>query len=640
MDLTQNMIETPNVTTPDWDQLVTTPACPASLLPPRPTFSDVSAFVERSYPIPTARALKTTLRQIARALATVRARATGQYLDPNPRNLDLGRVAFDLVAINQSLTGMSYRMAGFSTDKSFRNATSGLRRIGRDLGMVVPHRAPELSPASPWAPLLSVASPFEEASARRFAARMTELDRTPDTVTGDDLIDYADFLSSRMLGVAIRPMLRRLVDLWRRAAERHPDWPRIPPTLDEKARPTNPPFAAYPASLQNEIAAIRHRMEGSARRGPFDPLCDGRPLRPATVTLRLATIRAILGEHVAQGNDPGSVTSFNVLLSSPEAVQRILEGLWERGQTRRRAMADAGREPDGNGITGQLDAVGVTLTMLTRYFPPPPEALTRIRWLVARVRRPPMSGMTRKNRKRIDQFQDPVKLALLLNLPDQLMTEALKLRERQPAEAARRARAAIFFAIELKVPLRMKNLHTCRLGYNLRFDSAGGTTGTLHFQAHEMKNHREVTYFVGPRLCELLRIYLEHFLPFFAATSPDKATEQWLFPAGDGKPGPLSPGQVAKTINDIVAERVGAEFHPHLFRSLAAEIALRHDRGGHERLRQLLGDGSLQIVLSHYASVRTREATEHQDRLVDREADRLATLATPVRRRRGAGGRS
>ena len=155
-----------------------------------------------------------------------------------------------------------------------------------------------------------------------------------------------------------------------------------------------------------------------------------------------------------------------------------------------------------------------------------------------------------------------------------------------------------------------------------------------------MKNHREVTYFVGLRLCQLLQIYLKHFLPFFTATSPDQATEQWLFPAGDGKPGPLSASQVRKTIIDTVAERVGAAFHPHLFRGLAVEFALKHDAAGHEHVRQLLGDESLQIVLSHYAPIRTKEAAEHQDQLVDREADRLATLAPSVRRRRTTGGRS
>jgi hypothetical protein len=287
-----------------------------------------------------------------------------------------------------------------------------------------------------------------------------------------------------------------------------------------------------------------------------------------------------------------------------------------------------------------LNNVGVTLTMLIRYYPPPPDVLTKIRQLIGCVRKAPMGGMSRKNRARIDQFQDEVKRALLLLLPDQLMREAWELRARRPAEAARLARAAIFFAIELRIPLRIKNLRTIRLGHNLRFAGANAKSATLSFQAHETKNHRELEYLVGERPRQLLRIYLEHFLPFFAASSPDQATNQWLFPAGDGKSGPLSDSQVRKTIIDIVAEHVGAAFHPHLFRGLAVEFALEHHAAGHEHVRQLLGDKSLHVVLSHYTPTRTREAAKHQDQLVDREADRLATLAPSIRRRRAGGGRS
>jgi hypothetical protein len=640
MDFLRDEIDPPGIATTDSDAATSEPRSMASLTSSVGTFRDVIAFVRRSYPPSAAGPLASALRRIAWALVTVRARATGQYLDPNPKNLDLAGVAFDLVAINEALTGVRYRMAGFNSDKSLRNAMSALRRIGRDLGNVAPHRAPELPSTSGYQPLLSVAKTFEEAAARRFAGRMTELGRRPDEVTGDDLNAYGEFLATRMLGVKVAPMLRRVVDLWRRAAERHPEWPQIPPRLDGKSRPANPPFSAYPLSLQEEIEIVRRRMEGSDQRGPFDPNCDGRPLRPATAKLRIACIRATLGAHVALGNDPGTVTSLTVLLSSPSAIQNILQELWRRGRSRHGMNPDAAAEPDGGGITGQLDAVAVTLTMLTRYFPPPPDALVRIRWLISRVRKAPMSGMTRKNRRRIDQFLDPVKLGLLLNLPRQLMSEALKLRGRRPAEAARLARAAIFFAVEVKVPLRMKNLHSCRLGYNLRLDGIGGTGGSLSFQAHEMKNHRDAGFFVGERTCHLLRMYIEKFLPFFAATSPDFTTNQWLFPAGDGKPGPLSAGQVSKTINDIVAERVGAEFNPHLFRALALEITLKHDPAAHERARQLLGDGSMRTVLSHYAPVRTKEATEHQDQLVDREAERLAALTSSVRRRRTGGRRS
>jgi integrase len=180
----------------------------------------------------------------------------------------------------------------------------------------------------------------------------------------------------------------------------------------------------------------------------------------------------------------------------------------------------------------------------------------------------------------------------------------------------------------------MQNLHTCRLGHNLRFAGPGSPLAILSFQIPEMKTKRDTEYSVSERLCQFLHVYIEQFLPLFAATSPDFAKKQWLFPAGDGRPGPLSDGQVRKTIIDAVAERVGADFHPHLFRALAVEFALKQDPGALEHCRQLLGDKTMQVILTHYAPIRTKEATDHQDRLVNAEADRLAMPLATVKRRR------
>ena len=149
----------------------------------------------------------------------------------------------------------------------------------------------------------------------------------------------------------------RLIRTGRRS---HRSWAARP-------KPFNPPFSAYPMALQEEIAAVRRWMEGGDRRGPFSRQGDGKPLRPATVKLRLACIRLILGVHVGQGNDPRSVTSLADLLISPAAIEAILQALWERGQTRHQARVEA--EPGWNGNTGQLDAVAVTLLMLAQLLP-------------------------------------------------------------------------------------------------------------------------------------------------------------------------------------------------------------------------------------------------------------------------------
>ena len=360
------------------------------------TFEDAIRFVDSSMDCsPAARTvLKTALRQIARGVSVVNARSSGSYLDPERKNLDLARIPFDLATINGALTGLSYRMAGFNSDKSCRNAKSAMRRIGRELGLVASHRAPELPTDTPYAPLLAVADEFQLASVRRFAARMLQQGRLPGDVIDDDLRDYGTYLETEMIGVQVKPMLRRIVQLWRRAAAANPDWPQIPPKLDCEAKPFNPPFSAYSVSLQNEIADIRRWMEGRA--GPFDTGAR-KPLRAPTIKLRLTYIRLILGQHVSLGNDFHSVTSLRDLLSK-EIMQPILQSIWQLGRTRQQAVPEAQREHNPNGTNGQTDAAGVTLVMLAAYFDVAPDRLKELQWLAKRMRKPPMKAMSLKNR--------------------------------------------------------------------------------------------------------------------------------------------------------------------------------------------------------------------------------------------------
>jgi hypothetical protein len=207
--------------------------------PPVRTFQDAIHFVDRSMACstPTRRVLKTALRQIAFAMAMLEARDSGRYLNPDRKALDLARMPFALPVINQALAGVRYRMAGFTSDKSYRNAKSALRRIGRALGMLAPHRAPPLPPDNPYGPLLAVANEFEWASARRFAAWMLQQGRHPHDVTGDDLARFGTFLATEMVGVRIAPMLRKIVQLWRRAAAHDPSWPQVAPKPAGQAKP-------------------------------------------------------------------------------------------------------------------------------------------------------------------------------------------------------------------------------------------------------------------------------------------------------------------------------------------------------------------------------------------------------------------
>jgi hypothetical protein len=155
-----------------------------SVLPVKLTFSDVLKDVERLDCFASSRAtLRTALRQTAWSVAFIDARVTGTYLDEDRKKLELARMSFDIAVVNQLWQGLSYRLAGFTSEKAYRNGRWGLRRICRTLGMVVPHRAPQLPPNDPCAPLLAVATSFKLATVRRFAAYLADQGLRPEAVT-------------------------------------------------------------------------------------------------------------------------------------------------------------------------------------------------------------------------------------------------------------------------------------------------------------------------------------------------------------------------------------------------------------------------------------------------------------------------
>ena len=588
--------------------------------------------------------LKTCVSSIGRAVAQIRACGSNQPF--GPKQVDLASIAFDVPTINRNLERQSYRQAGFKTAKSFTNAKWGFRRVCRVMGKITSKHRSDLPPDSPYARFIAASPPFRRSVMKRFASELHHMGIPPEQVQDTLVTAHGDRLLADMVGVNVPTTLRWIVRVWNRAAQPIPEWPRLS-LPNSKRSPASSPLSVYSSAIQEEIVAVRHWMEGGMVPGmagcnPARVLGHGRrpARRPSTIECRLKHIRLLLGVYVSFGHDPQAISSLRCLLTPP-IFWALLQALWERGQGRQELVPEAERDHDESGVTRQMDMAAQTLMMLANYcFPQPPEVLRELRELTRKARKPTPGEMTPKNQQRLRQLEDPIKLGLLLNLAADLMAEAMKLRDKQPAEAARRARAAVMFAIECRIPLRIQNLASCRIGHNLRFSGTSSKVVTLGFQAHEMKNKLAVEYAVGPRLLKLLQMYITHFLPFLAEGSPDFAEKQWLFPADRGRPGHLSISRVREIICDTMAERVGVAFHPHLFRALAVHLSLSHPSGSLEHARQLLGDKSMEVVTRYYVPVRRREAARQQDTIVEAEAERLATLAAVKRQRGRRGGRS
>ena len=629
---------------------------PAAPRPHLTTFADVDNYIRDHSDWPeTARGpLRSTCRAVACRVNAIRATERNEPFEPDPKRLDLATVPFDIAMINAAWKGRSYRAAGFACKKSFRNARSTIRRIGRAAGMVAPCVAPRIMPGNPFEPLQQTADKYDKAAVCHYVAWCQRTGLCPPDVKDAVLVAYRAYVTRHMVGKKADEVIRVIARLWNSTARRDPAWPQVKlsaPNLHEFY--TLPP-TAYPVSFQDGVAAFEAWMVGTKRRhAPGRRAGRKRPMRPATVKNRLYSIRSAAWALVASGRDPASITDLGCLVTETN-MEAILLYYEERARARQQALPEADRIPNPLGTTAQTEAIGQTLVAIAHFCEVSPETLKALKAIAADFRVQAISKPTLKNRIRVNQFlDDRSKLKRLMRLPRDLMDEALALREQSTKaldeaghmngdeaarlthqaavfarEAAYRAREAVVIGILCRIPLRIKNLHEIRIGTNLKFAGGGSDIVTLCFTEEETKNKIDLEFYVGPRLHVLLRTFIEHFLPFYASHSTDFSEHCWLFPSSR-RPGPLSINQLRVIIVRAVAENVGAMINPHLFRTLAVTLALEHSPDGLEHCRLLLGDKTLRIVLRHYALMREMDAARRQSAFVDAEEDRLSQALAP-----------
>ena len=90
-----------------------------------------------------------------------------------------------------------------------------------------------------------------------------------------------------------------------------------------------------------------------------------------------------------------------------------------------------------------------------------------------------------------------------------------------------------------------------------------------------------------------------------------------------------------QSIVNTVADLVGAEINPHLFRCICASFILERHPEALEDVRLMIGDQSLSIVLAHYATSQPRHAARRTDALLQKLRDDSSHLISDLRKSRG-----
>lgn len=236
--------------------------------------------------------------------------------------------------------------------------------------------------------------------------------------------------------------------------------------------------------------------------------------------------------------------------------------------------------------------------MLSRDWVRVDDATTKLLKRFSRNLAPKVSGMTRKNRTRLHQFDDPKQLKAFMELPANMMKEACEAPAHK-ADEARIAQMAVLIELLLMAPLRIKNISELEIDKTLFL--TGTTSGYILIDAAQVKNKDNIEIPLPQSLLGMIDIYLKRFHPMLAPPGC-----RFLFPSCDS--GHKRSSGLSNQLAKCLSRRCGILMNAHLFRHLAAKVYLEAFPGAYGIIRMLLGHKSIDTTTNSYCGTENAAA--------------------------------
>ena len=462
-----------------------------------------------------------------------------------------------------------------------------------------------------WQPLYNLLPKRpQRVNLSRFMHRCSELGIAPQDAAQEAFERFADELEHFGLRSNPQEAYREACRAWNWAVENVSGWPPTIIVVPDRRNRYSLPWESFPPSLKADIDA----MLKAAVSPDLLPPTSRRPIKSVSARSRLTLLRRFNSALVLRGRDPLTLRSITDLVE-PETVRQGLRFFLER---------------NGGRSTADIHQTAKLMSTLAKHWVGVPA--NHLAELVAIRNRldPGRHGMTEKNRSTLRCFEDDALVAKFLALPQSIARRSINKGDIKVRDAVE---VQIALAIELLTvaPVRCANLATIHLERNLIRIGAGKKAQMhLHFPADAVKNEIDLEFSLPSSTVELLNLYLSKSRPVLARESND-----WLFPgeARGPKQAMLLSNQIAKTVH----REIGVRLTAHQFRHLAGFLYLRHNPGGHEVVRQLLGHKSIETTIRFYAGMEVAEAVRHYDRHIENRRTELIQTGSEVNRSRRPG---
>ena len=426
----------------------------------------------------------------------------------------------------------------------------------------------------------------------------------PADITDAHAAAFLQHLAERTLESDPRKIASAAVRAFNRAGTEFADLPRL--SLPRAQMPYVLPLGAFPASFTVDLALWESRVDGS---NPFDERAAPRALKPSTIRHRGYQMRQLASAQVAAGRSQDDIVDIAAVVE-PSLMIKGMNVLKDR--TGKLASSQ------------NVNLIRLATSLLRHHCRPDFERMsaedshaTRSKWeadiarlqQMARKAAPPRR-MGQRVAERLRQFGCIDDYLVLFALPERLMRLAHRA-GLATARGRRLATAAVAIEIELRKPLRIANLAGLRIGVHLTRVPADGRW-QLTIDGAEIKNG-EHCHRVLPRSSSAI---IDEYLERVWAPLGDIGNN-WLF-ASDRPGQRRSVGSLRDLIVRTVVRETGFQITPHMFRALTTNFLKKlRTPGGLEIARRLLGDRSMQVVMSYYEEADSAEAHEMFDEIVE-----------------------
>jgi integrase len=428
----------------------------------------------------------------------------------------------------------------------------------------------------------------------RFMAFCSHRGIAPEAVDDGTVAAFESHLTRETLVLSVGEVVRLTVRVWNGCVGRVPGWPERRLEKPDRRNSYSFPLASFSPSFQDDFQrfmAFLVKPDRTERRHTGLVASKGTQRFYRDLLIKGASIL------VRTGIDVATITGLKDLVL-PERVDQILDFVDARF---------------GNDWNSQSQNMAQVLSVVARrYVKVEPELQAKLAEL-ARNTRQPSRGLSERNRRRLQPFSSPAMLGKLAGLPAKLMARAKTLLPDDPDRALQVAEAALGIELTMLLVLRLRSLSEIEIT-DFILDDRRRVAG-IFIGMEKTKTRDPIDAVFDPRTRDIVETYLKTYRPLRRGAT----SSNWLFLNRHGDR--ISTKNLSDHVARTVEAELGVAFNVHLFRHLAATIALDADPGNLSVLKAMLSHSNSKVTERMYGARNSSGARRKYGQMLGDAAD-------------------